>query len=196
MQSERQMTPEQIIDSIAAQEPSVQFTTVERNQLLAAAAAGVYTHEQLQRRAEQFKIQRLGEALRSVAQVNYVGFILEQPQTTAAPGGRAEFRGYLVNLSDKDVQLNGCGAGIIVPSGLHGSAFPFTYNPELPQTLSKLSVFGPALLFSVEIPHGSVRSPDEILVGQCAPVYKDAADATEGNYRGDRPAFFYINLTR
>ena len=135
-------------------------------------------------------------ALQRIAQVNFVGFVLEQTHTSAAVGGRAEFHGYLVNLSDKDVKLGGCGAGIIVPSGQHGSAFPFTYNPDLPQTLSKLSVFGPALLFSVEIPHGSVRSSDQILVGQCGPAYKDAADATEGNYRGDKPSFFYINLTR
>jgi hypothetical protein len=135
-------------------------------------------------------------ALQSIAQVNYVGFILEQPQTSAATGGRAEFRGYLVNLSDRDVNINGYGAGIIVPSGLHGSAFPFHYNPALPQTLPRLSVFGPALLFSVEIPYGSVRTSDQILVGQCGPTYKDAADTTEGNYRGDRPAFFYITLTR
>jgi hypothetical protein len=149
-----------------------------------------------QKPSEGSKNQDPSAALQSIAQVNYVGFILEQPNASAAAGGRAEFHGYLVNLSDKDVEINGYGAGIIVPSGLHGSAFPFHYNPALPQTLSRLSVFGPALLFSVEISYGSVRNSDQILVGQSGPVYKDAAATTEGNYRGDRPAFFYITLTR
>jgi hypothetical protein len=144
---------------------------------------------------EHSRIQELSAALQSIAQVNLVGFVLEQPYTSASVGGRAEFHGYLVNLSDTDVKIGGYGAGIIVPGGLHGSAFPFEYNPALPETLSRLSVFGSALLFSIEIPYGSVRTSDQILVGSCGPTFKDAADTAE-NYRGDKPAFFYITLTR
>lgn len=196
MQPESQMTPEQVIDSLAEQAPRVSFTSTERDGLLARAKSGIFTREQLLRAAEQLKIQKLGDTLQSIAQVNFAGFILEQPYTSANVGGKAEFHGYLVNLSDTDLQVGGCGAGIIVPSGLHGSAFPFTYNLELPQTLPRLSVFGPALLFSVEIPYGSVRPSDQVLVGSCGPTFKDAADTTEGHFRGDKPAFFYITLAR
>lgn len=145
---------------------------------------------------EQLKIQELSAVLQSITQVNFVGFILEQPYASASLGGRAEFHGCLANLSDTDVKIGGCGAGIFVPSGLHGAAFPFTYNPALPQTLSRLSVFGPALLFSIEIPYGSVRTSDQVLVGSCGPSFKEATDTTEGNFRGTKLAFFYITLTR
>lgn len=144
---------------------------------------------------EHSKVQELNDALQRIAQVNFVGFILEQTHTSAGVGGKVEFRGHLVNLSDSEVKLTGYGAGILMPRSLHGSAFPFDYNPELPQTLPKLSVFGPTFLFSMEIPHGSVRESDQILVGQCGPTYKEALDPSE-NSRMDRPAFFYIALTR
>ena len=196
MQPESQMTPEQTIDSIAAQEPSVNLTSAERDQLIAGSASGVYTREQLQRRVEQLKIQKLGDSLRSIAQLNTVGFILEQPFVTANAGDRVEFHGFFVNLTDADIKIGGYGAGIIEPSGLHGAAFPFTYNEAFPSTLSRLSVLGPMHLFTVELLYGSLRPSDQSLIGHAAPAYKDAADTTEGNYRGTKPAFFQIHLSR
>lgn len=55
---------------------------------------------------------------------------------------------------------------------------------------------GPVPPFSVEIPYGSVRTSDQILIGSYGPSFKDAADTMEGNFRGDKPAFFHITLTR
>jgi hypothetical protein len=149
-----------------------------------------------QKTPEQLEIEKLRATLQSIAQINTVGFILEQPYVSANTGGRAEFHGFLVNLTDTDIVIGGYGAGIIVPTGLHGSTFPFTYNPALPQTLSRLSVVGPIHLFSVELPYGSLRPSDQFLIGSSGPAYKDAADTTQGNFTGTKPAYFQINLIR
>jgi hypothetical protein len=147
-----------------------------------------------QRTPEQLEIERLRATLQSIAQVNTVGFILEQPHISASVGGRVEFHGFLVNLTDTDIVIGGYGAGIVIPSGLHGSAFPVTNNPALPQILSKLAVIGPTHLFSVDIPYGSVRSSDRFLLGFSAPTYSSAGDGQGGNQRSGMSAYFQINL--
>lgn len=131
-----------------------------------------------------------------LARLNFVGFLLEQNFVTASAGSRADFSGFLVNLTDNDIKVGGYGAGIIVPEGLHGSAFPFLYNPALPQTVSRLSVVGPMRLFSVELPYGSLRPSDQFLLGHTAPTFKEVNEETEGDYRGGQVAFFQINLQR
>jgi hypothetical protein len=134
-------------------------------------------------------------SLDDLVQLNTVTFILNQPVMSARAGNRVEFHGFLANFTDTDVTLGGYSAGIIVPGGLHGSAFPFSPNPAFPQTLSRLSLFGPTLLFSIEISYGSVRPSDQFLIGNASPVYKDAGDTTEGNFRAGLPALFQITLT-
>jgi hypothetical protein len=127
-------------------------------------------------RNPKIEIEKLRAVLQSIAQVNKVGFILEQPYVSANVGGRAEFHGFLVNLTDTDIVIGGCGAGFLIPTGLHGAAFPFSYNPALPQTLSRLQVVGPIHLLSVDIPYGSVRSSDRFLFGSTAPTYSSVVD--------------------
>lgn len=147
-----------------------------------------------QKTPEQLEIEKLRATLQSIAQVNTVGFILEQPFVSAKIGSKVEFHGFLVNLTDTDILLGGYGAGIVIPSGLHGAAFPVTYNPALPQPLSRLEVIGPTHLFTVDIPFGSVRSSDRFLLGFSAPTYSSTSVGQPGNQGSGVSAYFQINL--
>lgn len=128
--------------------------------------------------------------------IKTAGFILDKADKSivgAKAGDTLFFNGYFVNLNDTEIIINGYGAGILTPRGLHGSAMPFRFNPSLPHKLAAGSVLGPSELFSLSIPESALKPEDKTVTGFVQVAYKEY-DEPNDRYYGGMPTLFHVNL--
>jgi hypothetical protein len=105
------MTPQELVEYFAGQEPSVSLTEAERNRLVVAVTGGVYRPEQLQFRVTHLKLEKLSDSLQGFDRLDTVALILDRPVVSVRAGDRVEFHGFLINFTGNDVSSRAAARG-------------------------------------------------------------------------------------